>query len=582
MSFTLTQYRTKLRLDLKDSGSLWSDGELDRAVQRAYDDLSRFLPKENSYDHRIEWDVSAESFTTGEDTDADQVVAAADISAVVAGSTLTIAAQPDKPRVLTLTITDANSSITDFVITVAGSDRDDLAIEEAFVLSTGLTQTGKKEFKSVTSVTITSITGNGAGDVLNLGVGSINNVWHYLANSPIEDSTITITSSPAGTTYTEDIDYEVDYSRGAVRLLSGGSMAASTTYLATYEKTNIGFNLRSLLPDYNNVIRVTRVLFPADLIPQQFVSFHIWNDILYVTQKRQAQSQETLTEGDHIAFWYEEKHRPPTTRFPGSAADVYDEVICIGAQAYALFIKAYSQEHQAITDLASARTALGNMATATGKVATYLDNNTNNDAASILEAITSDAANLRTAIETAVDAMATALGLVTTDLTNADGVWTSEAGLITTATGYLTTGAAKIDLVNIGDQVAALYAQYCQAQLIAQKAWAQKRQDFLTEASSRIQQAVGYGREAELRENNLQTYINQAEAWVAVANSFKSEAESYLTEAVQYQQSAQTCINLAARFNAEATDKRSEFWSILKDKAELRKRVSSVAVNQNL
>ena len=46
MGLTRTQMRTALRLDLKGSGSTWSDTELDRAITKAVHDLSRFIPRE--------------------------------------------------------------------------------------------------------------------------------------------------------------------------------------------------------------------------------------------------------------------------------------------------------------------------------------------------------------------------------------------------------------------------------------------------------------------------------------------------------------------------------------------------------
>lgn len=873
MPFTLVDYRAKLRTDLKDSGSLWSDAELDRAVKRSYDDFSRHLPLERVVDHYIDMDVTAESFTTGEDTDADQVVDGVDISATVSGGTLTITAQPDKPRVLTLTITDANSSITDFILTVLGSDENDVACEEVFLSGRGLVQTGKQIFKRVTSVTMTAITGNGASDVLDLGVGAITNVWHFLANSPIEPGSVSITNAAATVTYTENTDYVVDYSRGAIKLISGGSMAAATSYLATYEKHNVGFDLSVVIPTYEDVLRVTRVEYPTDQMPQKFVSYNIWNDFLHVTSKGTGQSQEALSDNKHIAFYYEQRHLPPTTKLPGSIPNIFDEIVVIGAQAYALFIKAYQQEHQSITDLASARTALsslaaihvlidtafdavptnvtlavaalgagdtiiasistpltaasnaltaadtaydlvattlggmaakqtlaGNALTAAGGALTsgaaiiasivtpltnqgtaltnegtalaaiatqlgnltaemtsngtaltaagtalaagvtaitalttsltnivkYLNNNSNEDAAGWLTKITTDIASLRTAVVTAADAANAALDLVTTDFTNADGVWTSEAGEITAATGYIDT--TKVDKVNVGDNVPSALANYTNVRLESARIWAQKRENLLTQANNRTQQAIGYLQEVEQRLANLQTYINQSAGWSVVADGFYKEtqgriahiqarqteaaqyisqangyiqridqfiasatayynqsvgynnqasgyrqqveayiaqvsayrdqaaayiqqadgyfreveaiigaarayAESgngfvtlaqgyisecgayvnqvsayqneanqyllaadarvkegngriaemqvYIAEAGQYQQSAQLCINLAARFNAEATDKRNEFWKLIADRSEYRKRVSSVAGLQN-
>jgi len=102
---------------------------------------------------------------------ANHVVAAEDLTAA-APITCTIAAQPDVPRNVTITITDANTSITAFQITVAGIDGKGRSVSEVFTFAGGLTQTGNIAFATITSVTVDSITGADAGDVLDVGIGS--------------------------------------------------------------------------------------------------------------------------------------------------------------------------------------------------------------------------------------------------------------------------------------------------------------------------------------------------------------------------------------------------------------------------
>jgi len=45
MAKTIQHYITDLRLDLKDSGALWSDPELTRCVEKAVADYSRLVPR---------------------------------------------------------------------------------------------------------------------------------------------------------------------------------------------------------------------------------------------------------------------------------------------------------------------------------------------------------------------------------------------------------------------------------------------------------------------------------------------------------------------------------------------------------
>ena len=72
---SLLQCRADLRLDLKDSGALWSDAELNRCIERATADLSRFLPDEKIYEDSLQFAVADESVTFPKDTSLDAVVA---------------------------------------------------------------------------------------------------------------------------------------------------------------------------------------------------------------------------------------------------------------------------------------------------------------------------------------------------------------------------------------------------------------------------------------------------------------------------------------------------------------------------
>lgn len=73
---------------------------------------------------------------------------------------------------------------------------------------------------------------------------SDHDTWVALANKRIRPGTVTVTSSPAGTTYAEYDDYLVDYANGRIYVLSTGSMADSTAFLIdyTYDKVRAGEN----------------------------------------------------------------------------------------------------------------------------------------------------------------------------------------------------------------------------------------------------------------------------------------------------------------------------------------------------
>ena len=103
--------------------------------------------------------------------DNDRIVTSADW----ADGALTIAAQPDVPRNLTVTVTDDNDSITGGTLTITGLDARGEAVSEVLNIANGKTLTGTKIFGSVTSAVIAGTTGTAASgtDVLIIGVGNV-------------------------------------------------------------------------------------------------------------------------------------------------------------------------------------------------------------------------------------------------------------------------------------------------------------------------------------------------------------------------------------------------------------------------
>src|SRR3972149_1178169 len=181
---TRTAIRTDLRLDLKDSGAVWSNSELNRCLERAVADLSRYLPREKMHEEVIELTVTNESWTSPATT----ALAAIVNAGTIAAGNLTIAGQPAVARVLTLTITDADNSITGLTVTIYGMDRDEVAQTEVFHYSTGDSKTivGRKEFKYIYAVEVTSVAGAAAGDTLSVGYGLFTAAWVSLAYKPIK------------------------------------------------------------------------------------------------------------------------------------------------------------------------------------------------------------------------------------------------------------------------------------------------------------------------------------------------------------------------------------------------------------
>ncbi len=562
-SKVLTDYLADMRLDLKDSGTLWSDAELTRCIERAVSDLSRFLPRERDCEMTIDLSIS-ESFTTPAATDTDYFVDNKDISASVAGNTCTLAhSAPDLPRPIIVTVTDANASITVITLIVKGRDADGSYQEEYFYISGGLVQTGKKYFSLISEVEIDEITGNGAGDALDVGTGDNVGVWVELANHPIKFQSESISG------YVLDTDYEMDYTGGKIRKKTDGSMAAAATaYTITYTKSETSFTLDSI-PD---IVRLERIEYPAGGVPQTFAKYTVWNNVVTILGSEQ-ESQSAYSDAQHLVIQYLTKHMPPTTAVPGTYPDFLDWTVELAADAYALFMKAIQYEHAAITDLTEMKTTLGYLGIGTGspslvykaiedalaKVATYLESNgTTDNAKDVLANITDDATRLRDYILTPATTAPTA-GDLFKSFEALGKVAVVDLDAATVGSGaWLLEGELLINAVNTGAQVPENYANFARAKIDT--------------GLARVQTAAVYVQEANTILSMLRSYIEEAGGWqrmgedfVAEAQGRVAEAQSILAEAAQYQQSVQSNLVIAEQFRTEAIERRNEAWAIWSD-----------------
>ena len=543
MAKTIQHYLNDLRTDLKDSGAVWSDAELTRCVEKAVADYSRFNPRERQREITIDYEVDDESVTLPTTSDIDYFVAAYDLNAKTDGAVATMAAYvPDVPRPVRIAVTDANTSITQLVIIVKGYDEDNKYIEEFFYLEGGLIQTGQHYFSRVTEVELDEIAGNGAADLLNVGTGTDSDVWRRLAYRPIKSASLTRTGS------TLDTDFEVDYAEGRIRRISDGNLVAGTAYTVDYTRSRIDIDLSTLIDD---LIKVERVEYPSGSVPQNHSKFEVWGDILTVAGDMVSQAE--MTDAEHLIIKYLVSHSAPSAQSSGSYPSYLDTTVQLAATAYALLIEALQYTHAAATNITNAGTALTAIAAihtacdaALDKVITYLESNTNEDAKYWLTKITTDIANLRTSIETALDAAASGLGEV--DTTSLDKATTGAEGL-------LDAGDNFIDTVNDGDNVPGLYRDYSLARAQI--------------ANARLAAASQYIAEATARMANLNSYIAQAGGWMAVASGFVEEAsgrlgemDRYLQEAALHQQTADINLRLAEVYRTEAFARRDEAWAI--------------------
>lgn len=113
--------------------------------------------------------------------DVDRIVTSVD---PVADATQTIAAQPDVPRNVTVTITDANDGVTT-TTTIRGKDlagRDIVEVAQT-TLGVGKSFVGTKMFAKIDSVVSSGTTGAAAGDTITVGIGDVIALAKPIANA---------------------------------------------------------------------------------------------------------------------------------------------------------------------------------------------------------------------------------------------------------------------------------------------------------------------------------------------------------------------------------------------------------------
>jgi len=701
----ITEMLANLATDLKmtlDTEFTTTEGT--RAITKAVDELSRHIPRERIYDHTWIQAVIDNTFTTPATEDPDYIVDAMDLPNTLVDrdiATLTATLWLDVPRPITFTLTDGDNSITRMTLIVKGTDAEGVYREERFYRHNGKVQTGKIYFSFIQEIEFNEIIGNVTGDTLDLGTAepdlATGGIWVALSNS-VEPGTELIYSGAlkTGTKYTLNTDYEMDYANGRIRMKNGGTLADGTTYYANYNRASTSIDISSIIPE---LIRITKVLYPADSVPEQTVAMSVWKNQLTIGSPRQGVSQETLTDKEHVAIYYEARHAPPTLVSGGSYPELLDEVVLVGACGHVLLMEALQYEHAAVTDLASMRTELGYIGGATGilgvqalviaalakvplyletyngddnartllaritdevvnlrtaingaiagadtihgaisittltanvtaagaaldKVTTYLANNGGDDAATILEGVTDDAVNLRTAINAAIgsgsDVFLGKVSSIDLDAATVGAVaWLLEGELLINrlndggpdvANKFADYARTKVQIGQARTQAALAYSQEASVRLANLRTyveeasgWIRIAETFTGEASQRaaagnlvaigervkIEQAAGYIAEANMRLDNLRTYIEESGAYNVIAETFVVEAQAqigridrYLAEAAQYQEAAGINLILSDRYRAEAQSRLNEFRNVLASKSEYRKRIVSVPVKQ--
>jgi len=380
-----------------------------------------------------------------------------------------------------------------------------------------------------------------------------------LANKPIKPLTETVTSADGATTYERDVDYTIDYINGRITTISTGDMLVETEYLISYTKSKITVNISSL----TGLIRVVDVelVNSTGNIPQKKVGFEIFGDILYIGSQGMKTSQQELSSSDRIIIYYDRCHVKSTDY--ATIPTVMEQIISIGAIGYCYLLKAAEYRFLSATDLASSRTALTTMAMTEIEAALGAVSTLQTDLDTALGEITTALEDAATYCDDAVSAAPTA----------ALTAWLN-GGTIPSVAEYLKVGDDLINTSNDGKDVAENYAKYADACNSAALTLSRVAEVLGNVAMSYANTVSQIARKAEQIVNAMAAYVNEGQQRIG-------EQGLYVQQSIQYIANSEKQFQLAESMEKIGQAMKSEFWSILKDKAEWRRKMSSSSLRQN-
>jgi hypothetical protein len=552
MGKTLTVYRENIGTDLGDAAhSIWSTTEIDRACERAVSDLSRFLPREKVYEVTLSKTVTKEAVTLAA---AHGTYKALTYKNIKVGTEKVYIKRGDL---------DGDGDV----------DSDDLAYLATYVA----TPTAVPSGAGIT--TLAEFRLRADADANGTISGTVDDAYM--------DTLIAATGTQLYYQVKRDVDYTIDYSNGQITSISGGLMSISKVYYVDYEKLTLAVDISSL----TDMIRVNEVEWVGQ-IPRALCSTHVSGNTLFIDGV-DGESQDEMGVGDHIAIRYDAVHANLDSAVSSTHPGFLDNTICTLAAAYCLFEASVKRTGQSATDIASARTAMAITATLAAtlqaSITTALAAVASNSAAGAarIAAIVTDAANLRTAANTALDALNAYVDIVgatgTGDLHVAADVNSDVDTYMSTNSEvsilyYLKLGSPKILTLNLsgeGQEVAQSYLQYAQGANLIVAALNSRRTDYINQANARVSAALAYAQEAATRLSNLRSYIEEANAYTGVANVYARQAEAalvqvqtFISTAQRYVENASGELVIADRYRQEAIERRDEVYKIWADRKQ--------------
>ena len=153
-----------------------------------------------------------------------------------------------------------------------------------------------------------------------------------LANKPLTFDSEVVTSDPAGTTYTKDTDYEMDYINGTITTIGAGAISDATGILVSYTIDSTMLDISSL----TKPISIERAdIRTGSESPRELAGWTLWGDFFLFQSQRQGSG---LTDNAHINIYYRAQHDEPTDSASGTFPSFLYKILILGSIWFALLI----------------------------------------------------------------------------------------------------------------------------------------------------------------------------------------------------------------------------------------------------
>ena len=187
-------------------------------------------------------------------------------------------------------------------------------------------------------------------------ITATDDTWVSLNNHPIDPTSAVVVKDNAtdAITYVQGTDYLIDYVQGKIYGRSQGDINGAAVNV-DYELSLNGIDLSTIADA--GLIAVRRVEWIRNNMPQQYMTWSKWGDILWLETK-EGKTQVKLTENDIITVYYHGEYTPAVAGTPGDYPDYMDEVVVKGAIAYTLLSKHRERNLNAVAQIVLADAAI--------------------------------------------------------------------------------------------------------------------------------------------------------------------------------------------------------------------------------